>query len=157
MILYHGTATRFHKFQPFSFFGDTVPVAEAYARMKDCGRIGPGRILQCAVDVGKVVQLHGKDFARLLDKEYLEDEATIHGLDWFEIDNITRMLLRYHDADTLVFDGITDVYKGTKDYTELAVYKQYVVRSPEQVRILNEAVAEHRDDGEYDISGFIIP
>lgn len=156
MILYHGTASIFHKFQPFSFFGDTIPVAEAYARMKDCGRRNPGRILQCAVNLGKVVQLHGKDFARLLDTEYLEGEATINGLDWYEIDKVTRMLLRYHDADTLVFDGIKDVYRGTQDYTQ-AVYKQYVVRSPEQVRILNEAVAEYREGDDYTISGFIIP
>lgn len=155
MILYHGTAALFHKFRPFSFFGETVPVAEAYARMKDCRPAYPARILQCYVQLGKVVQVHGRDFARVLDTEYLEDEATIRGLDWYEIDKMTRMLLRYHEADTLVFDGIKDIYQGTKSYSEQAVYKQYVVRSPEQVRILNEAVAEyHPDIG--DIS-FIIP
>lgn len=138
MILYHGTATCFSRFRPYSFFTEEYGIAESFGRYRHGISFGSSRtaprVIQVRVQLGRVLELNTHDIGRILDSDMLE-------LDWKRVDECIFSLLRYHDADTARIYGLKDL--GHNYPTEAcAIYPQYVVRNPDMITFLNETVQE---------------
>lgn len=145
MILYHGTKEVFPKPRSFSFFTDEYGVALYYARNKlsSWSPEVPGRVLQCHVDTGKLVEVAARDVCRALTcEEDYQDGDDLPGMwSWDESDSFLRRFMRLVQADTLLVRGLKDM--APEDHS--GVYNQFIVADPNQVTITNEACIKYID------------